>query len=72
MGFAFVQVWNVVGVLNYLQALIEKSMILQILDKEKNANFTFTATDGYDYPPENIILIWYLILKPDEVESHDE
>jgi hypothetical protein len=39
MGFAFVQVWNVVGVLNYLQALIE----------EKNANFTFTATDGYDY-----------------------
>ncbi|CAK9219946.1 unnamed protein product, partial [Sphagnum troendelagicum] len=49
MGFAVVRVWNVVGVLNYLQALIEKSMILQILDKEKNANFTFTATDGYDY-----------------------
>jgi translation initiation factor 3 subunit L len=49
MGFAFVQVWNVVGVLNYLQALIEKSMILQILDEEKNANFTFTATDGYNY-----------------------
>ncbi|CAK9221361.1 unnamed protein product [Sphagnum troendelagicum] len=43
------QVWNVVGVLNYLQALIEKSMILQILDEEKNVNFTFTATDGYDY-----------------------
>jgi len=45
----FDKVWNVVGVLNYLQALIEKSMILQILDEEKNANFTFTATDGYDY-----------------------
>jgi translation initiation factor 3 subunit L len=34
----FDKVWNVAGVLNYLQALIEKSMILQILDKEKNAN----------------------------------
>lgn len=37
------------GVLNYLQALIEKSMILQILDEEKDGNVTFTATDGYDY-----------------------
>lgn len=44
-----VQVWNVVGVLNYLQALIEKSMILQILEEEKEGNVTFTATDGYDY-----------------------
>ncbi|CAK9204550.1 unnamed protein product [Sphagnum troendelagicum] len=43
------EVWNVVGVLNYLQALIEKSMILQILDDEKDGNLTFTATDGYDY-----------------------
>jgi translation initiation factor 3 subunit L len=43
------QVWNVVGVLNYLQALIEKSMILQILEEEKEGNVTFTATDGYDY-----------------------
>ncbi|CAM6028341.1 unnamed protein product [Sphagnum balticum] len=32
----FDKVWNVVGVLNYLQALIEKSMNLQILNKEKN------------------------------------
>jgi hypothetical protein len=44
-----VQVWNVIGVMNYLQALIEKSMILQILDEEKDGNVTFTATDGYDY-----------------------
>ncbi len=43
------QVWNVIGVMNYLQALIEKSMILQILDEEKDGNVTFTATDGYDY-----------------------
>jgi translation initiation factor 3 subunit L len=48
-GSFFLQVWNVVGVLNYLQALIEKSMILQILDEEKDGNLTFTATDGYDY-----------------------
>ncbi|CAM6078637.1 unnamed protein product [Sphagnum tenellum] len=43
------EVWNVIGVMNYLQALIEKSMILQILDEEKDGNVTFTATDGYDY-----------------------
>jgi hypothetical protein len=41
MGFAFVQVWNVVGVLNYLQALIEKSMNLQILNKGKKCEFHF-------------------------------
>ena len=35
--------------LNYLQALVEKSMIVQILDEEKEGNLTFTATDGYDY-----------------------
>ena len=35
--------------LNYLQALVEKSMIIQILDEEKEGNLTFTATDGYDY-----------------------
>eukprot|EP01018_Ginkgo_biloba_P001413 Gb_07559 [translate_table: standard] len=43
------EVWNVYGVLNYLQALVEKSMIIQILEEEKEGNVTFTATDGYDY-----------------------
>uniref|UniRef100_A0A0D6QWN7 Eukaryotic translation initiation factor 3 subunit L n=1 Tax=Araucaria cunninghamii TaxID=56994 RepID=A0A0D6QWN7_ARACU len=43
------EVWNVYGVLNYLQALVEKSMIIQILESEKDGNLTFTATDGYDY-----------------------
>jgi translation initiation factor 3 subunit L len=46
--FLVLQCWNVYGVLNYLQALIEKSDIVQILmDEESSASFT--ATDGYDY-----------------------
>jgi hypothetical protein len=43
------QAWNVYGVLNYLQALVEKSMITQILQREKEGLEQFTATDGYDY-----------------------
>ncbi|KAJ7556493.1 hypothetical protein O6H91_05G085900 [Diphasiastrum complanatum] len=43
------EIWNVYGVLNYLQALIDKSMIIQILEQEKDGSVTFTATDGYDY-----------------------
>ncbi|KAK4775043.1 hypothetical protein SAY86_009978 [Trapa natans] len=41
--------WNVYGVLNYLQALVEKSAIIQILDREKEGLEQFTANDGYDY-----------------------
>ncbi|XP_077210945.1 uncharacterized protein LOC143846397 [Tasmannia lanceolata] len=41
--------WNVYGVLNYLQALVEKSTIIQILEQEKEGQEQFTATDGYDY-----------------------
>lgn len=37
------------GVLNYLQALVERSMIIQILEQEKEGLEQFTATDGYDY-----------------------
>ncbi|KAK4401179.1 Eukaryotic translation initiation factor 3 subunit L [Sesamum angolense] len=43
------QAWNVYGVLNYLQALVEKSMIIKILEQEKEGLEQFTATDGYDY-----------------------
>ncbi|KAI3717647.1 hypothetical protein L1987_69399 [Smallanthus sonchifolius] len=43
------QAWNVYGVLNFLQALMEKSSIIQILEKEKEGLEQFTATDGYDY-----------------------
>ncbi|KAM1089123.1 hypothetical protein TB1_016170 [Malus domestica] len=45
----FDQAWNVYGVLNFLQALVEKSMIIQILEQEKEGLEQFTATDGYDY-----------------------
>ncbi|KAK1284873.1 hypothetical protein QJS10_CPB20g00680 [Acorus calamus] len=43
------QAWNVYGVLNYLQALMEKSQIIQILEREKEGLEQFTANDGYDY-----------------------
>lgn len=43
------QVWNVFGVLNFLQALVEKSQIIEILEREKEGLEQFTATDGYDY-----------------------
>ncbi|KAG6497989.1 eukaryotic translation initiation factor 3 subunit L-like [Zingiber officinale] len=43
------QAWNVYGVLNYLQALVEKSAIVDILEREKDGLEQFTATDGYDY-----------------------
>lgn len=43
------QAWNVYGVFNYLQALVEKSMIIKILELEKEGLEQFTATDGYDY-----------------------
>ncbi|CAI9759650.1 unnamed protein product [Fraxinus pennsylvanica] len=43
------QAWNVYGVLNFLQALVEKSTIIQILEQEKEGLVQFTATDGYDY-----------------------
>ncbi|KAM0894214.1 hypothetical protein ACQ4PT_024620 [Festuca glaucescens] len=45
----FDKAWNVYGVLNYLQALVEKSDIAQILEREKEGLEQFTATDGYDY-----------------------
>ncbi|KAI3499946.1 hypothetical protein L1887_35760 [Cichorium endivia] len=43
------QAWNVYGVLNFMQALMEKSSIIQILEQEKEGLEQFTAIDGYDY-----------------------
>ncbi|XP_021835452.1 uncharacterized protein [Spinacia oleracea] len=45
----FDQAWSVYGVLNYLQALVDKSMIIDILEREKEGLEQFTADDGYDY-----------------------
>ncbi|KAL5975939.1 hypothetical protein ACLOJK_020268 [Asimina triloba] len=46
---SIIYAWNVYGVLNYLQALVEKSTIIQILEQEKEGLEQFTSTDGYDY-----------------------
>ncbi|KAG8067539.1 hypothetical protein GUJ93_ZPchr0005g14842 [Zizania palustris] len=43
------EAWSVYGVLNYLKALVDKSMIGEILEREKEGLEQFTATDGYDY-----------------------
>ncbi|XP_068652947.1 uncharacterized protein [Aristolochia californica] len=43
------QAWNVYGVLNYLQALVEKSTIVQLLEQEKEGLEQFTVNEGYDY-----------------------
>ncbi|XP_011026651.1 PREDICTED: eukaryotic translation initiation factor 3 subunit L-like [Populus euphratica] len=44
----FDQAWNVYGVLNFLQALVEKSMIIQILEREKEGleQFMFLYVDA--------------------------
>ncbi|MCL7026469.1 hypothetical protein MKW94_001356, partial [Papaver nudicaule] len=39
---------TIYGVLNFLQALVEKSMIIQTLEQEKGLE-DFTANDGYSY-----------------------
>ncbi|XP_071693019.1 uncharacterized protein, partial [Rutidosis leptorrhynchoides] len=41
--------WNVYGVLNFLQALMEKSSIITILEQEKEGLEQFSKYDGYDY-----------------------
>uniref|UniRef100_A0A803NC11 Eukaryotic translation initiation factor 3 subunit L n=1 Tax=Chenopodium quinoa TaxID=63459 RepID=A0A803NC11_CHEQI len=45
----WVLAWSVYGVLNYLQALVDKSSIIDILEREKEGLENFTADDGYDY-----------------------
>ncbi|KAI3983204.1 hypothetical protein MKX01_039695, partial [Papaver californicum] len=45
----FDQAWNVNDVLNFLQALVEKSKIIQILEQEKEGLEEFTINCGYFY-----------------------
>mmetsp|Transcript_32450 Transcript_32450/g.39280 ORF Transcript_32450/g.39280 Transcript_32450/m.39280 type:complete len:525 (-) Transcript_32450:495-2069(-) len=49
------QVWNVLGVLNYLQALIDKSGILDTLEKERTGEEVFSQNEGYDYNSSNVL-----------------
>lgn len=47
--------WNVYAVLNYLQALVDTSGIVAILDEEAAAGGgPFTASDGYGYAASNV------------------
>jgi translation initiation factor 3 subunit L len=48
-------VWNVLGVLNYLQALIDKSGIVDTLSKERDGEEAFSVNDGYDYSASNVL-----------------
>ncbi|KAI3922258.1 hypothetical protein MKX01_005947 [Papaver californicum] len=52
----FDQAWNVNGVLNFLQALVEKSKIIQILEQEKEGLEEFTINCGYSYPGGSNVL----------------
>ena len=49
------QVWNVVGVINYLQALVDKSNIIAVLDRERQGLEKFSETEGYDYNQSNVL-----------------
>ena len=49
------QVWNVVGVLNYLQALVDKSDICAVLEKERAGLDNFSEKEGYDYNSSNVL-----------------
>jgi translation initiation factor 3 subunit L len=49
------QVWNVVGVLNYLQALVDKSEICGVLEAERNGQDNFSEKEGYDYNSSNVL-----------------
>ncbi|KAM3351899.1 hypothetical protein ACQJBY_023646 [Aegilops geniculata] len=45
----FDQAWSVYGVFNYLKALVENSMIREILEREKQGLEQFTMMNGYEH-----------------------
>lgn len=49
------QVWSVLGVCNYLQALIDKSGIEQVLADERAGKNEFGANEGYEYNMSNVL-----------------
>ncbi len=51
-------VWNAVGVLNYLQALVDKSGIVQTLANERESrgpDASFSEREGYDHKASNVL-----------------
>tara|TARA_B100000767_G_scaffold140369_1_gene132624 strand:- start:2655 stop:4166 length:1512 start_codon:yes stop_codon:yes gene_type:complete len=49
------EVWSALGVLNFLQALVDKSGIIAFLDKERKGEEKFAETEGYDYNQSNVL-----------------
>mmetsp|Transcript_1553 Transcript_1553/g.6831 ORF Transcript_1553/g.6831 Transcript_1553/m.6831 type:complete len:536 (+) Transcript_1553:206-1813(+) len=48
-------VWSALGVLNFLQALVDKSGIIAHLDKERRGEEKFSETEGYDHNQSNVL-----------------
>ena len=48
-------VWSALGVLNFLQALVDKSGIIAHLDEERRGEEKFSDTEGYDYNQSNVL-----------------
>jgi translation initiation factor 3 subunit L len=50
-------VWNVLGVVNYLQALADTSGVVRILEAERGGEVGFSAKEGYDYHSSNVLRV---------------
>lgn len=51
-------VWNVLGVFNFLQALVDTSGVVRILEQERESGASsFTANEGYDYHTSNVLRV---------------
>ncbi len=50
-------VWNVLGVVNYLQALADTSGVARILEAERGGDTSFSAKEGYDYHSSNVLRV---------------
>jgi translation initiation factor 3 subunit L len=51
------QTWNVLGVVNYLQALADTSGVVRILEQERGGEVGFSAKEGYDYHTSNVLRV---------------
>ena len=51
------QVWSVLGVTNFLQALVDKSGIVATLEGERRGLNAFGEQEGYDYESSNVLRV---------------
>ena len=49
------QVWDKTSVLNFLQALVDKSDIAGVLESERKGELSFAASEGYDAQSSNVL-----------------